>query len=85
LACLPDGSDRDHATDGCVRMLSINSTAAEPSGFIFDGAGKVAFYHVQHGQQPEELRDFNSNPVDGRTDDLIKITGFKVKNDYNQD
>jgi secreted PhoX family phosphatase len=77
-ACLPDGDDRDRATDGCVRMLSINSTAAEPTGFIFDGTGKVAYYIVQHGQQPEELLDFESNPVDGRTDDLIKITGFKL-------
>ncbi|WP_369160708.1 hypothetical protein [Candidatus Thiodiazotropha sp. LNASS1] len=80
-ACLPDGADRDRATDGCVRMLSINSTAAEPTGFIFDGTGKVAYYIVQHGQQPAELLDFESNPVDGRTDDLIKIIGFKIEKD----
>ncbi|MBV2096057.1 MAG: hypothetical protein KUF80_14300, partial [Candidatus Thiodiazotropha sp. (ex Codakia orbicularis)] len=63
---------------GCVRMLSINSTAAEPTGFIFDGTGKVAYYILQHGQQPDELLDFGSNPVTGRTDDLVKITGFKL-------
>jgi secreted PhoX family phosphatase len=76
-ACLPDGGDRDTKTDGCVRMLSITDINAEPSGFIFDGTGEVAYYHVQHGQQFLELRDFDSNPVDGRTDDLIKIIGFK--------
>jgi secreted PhoX family phosphatase len=79
-ACLPDGEDRDRGqTDGCVRILSITDPDAEPSGFIFDGTGEVAYYHVQHGQQFPELRDFDSNKVDGRTDDLIKITGFKVK------
>jgi hypothetical protein len=59
-------------------MLSIRDPDAEPSGFIFDGTGKTAYYHVQHGQQFDELRDFESNPIDGRTDDLIKITGFKL-------
>jgi secreted PhoX family phosphatase len=77
-ACLPDGADRNFETDGCVRMLSIRDPDAEPSGFIFDGTGKTAYYHVQHGQQFDELRDFESNPIDGRTDDLIKITGFKL-------
>lgn len=79
-ACLQDGADRDYMTDGCVRLLSIRSTAAEPSGFIFDGTGRTAFYFLQHGQQPEELRDFNSNPVTGQTDDLMKITGFETAN-----
>ncbi|MDN5871513.1 MAG: DUF839 domain-containing protein [Nitrococcus sp.] len=86
-ACLPDGGDRDGRTDGCVAMLSINSSTAEPTGFIFDGTGKVAFYIVQHGQGAAII-DFESNPVceddnpddcNGYTDDLIKITGFKVK------
>ena len=78
-ACLPDGGDRDRVTDGCVRVLSITDPDAEPSGFIFDGTGRTAYYHVQHGQQFDALRDFDSNKVDGRTDDLIKITGFRVK------
>lgn len=77
-ACLPDGADRNFDGDGCVRMLSIRDPEAEPSGFIFDGTGKTAYYHVQHGQQFDALRDWDSNPVDGRTDDLIKITGFKL-------
>lgn len=75
-ACLPDGTDRDLASDGCVSMLSVSDPSAEPTGFIFDGTGRVAFYIVQHGQQPVGLRDFTSNPIDGTTDDLIMITGF---------
>jgi len=78
-ACLPDGTDRDLGSDGCVSMLSVNDAAAEPTGFIFDGTGSAAFYIVQHGEQPDSLKDRVSNPVDGRTDDLIKLTGFKVK------
>jgi hypothetical protein len=80
-ACLPDGADRNFDGDGCVRMLSIRDPEAEPTGFIFDGTGRAAYYHVQHGQQFDELRDFDSNPIDGRTDDLIKISGFKLEGD----
>jgi secreted PhoX family phosphatase len=78
FACLPDGEDRDVATDGCLSMLSVRDPDAEPTGFIFDGTGKVAYYNIQHGQQPAALLDFASNPVDGTTDDLIRITGFKI-------
>ena len=78
-ACLPDGADRDLGSDGCVSMLSVNDASAEPTGFIFDGTGKAAFYIVQHGEQHASLLDPTSNPVNGRTDDLIRITGFKVK------
>ena len=77
-ACLPDGDDRDLATDGCVAMLGIRDSSAEPTGFIFDGTGTVAYYILQHGQQPDALKDFNSNPVNGQTDDLIRITGFRI-------
>jgi secreted PhoX family phosphatase len=79
-ACLPDGADRDLKSDGCVAMLSITDPDAEPTGFIFDGTGKKAFYILQHGQQPDALLDFTSNPVDGQTDDLIQITGFTLPN-----
>lgn len=77
-SCLPDGNDRDLRSDGCVRMLSVRDPSAEPTGFIFDGTGRTAFYIVQHGQQPASLLDFTSNPLNGNTDDLIKITGFKL-------
>lgn len=78
-ACLPDGADRDIKTDGCVPMLSVIDPDAEPTGFIFDGTGRVAFVHIQHGEQPDALRDFTSNPVNGATDDMLMITGFKVR------
>jgi hypothetical protein len=42
-ACLPDGTDRDLGSDGCVSMLSVNDKDAEPTGFIFDGTGKCGF------------------------------------------
>jgi secreted PhoX family phosphatase len=77
-ACLPDGVDRDLDSDGCVSMLSVNDASAEPTGFIFDGTGKIAYYIVQHGEQDPTLNDMASNPVDGTTDDLIRITGFKL-------
>lgn len=78
-ACLPDGADRDERSDGCVKVLSVIDPQSEPSGFIFDGTGETAFYHLQHGEQPEELKDFASNPMNGNTDDLIRIRGFKVR------
>jgi hypothetical protein len=77
-ACLPDGVDRDLASDGCVSVLSVNDPLAEPTGFIFDATGRTAYYIVQHGEQPASLLDYTSNPVNGRTDDLIRITGFRI-------
>ncbi|HEC28561.1 MAG TPA: hypothetical protein ENI65_03105 [Gammaproteobacteria bacterium] len=79
FACLPDGKDRDIKTDGCVGVLSVIDPLAEPTGFMFDASGKVAFIVIQHGEQPDALLDFKTNPVSGKTDDLIMITGFKVK------
>ncbi len=78
FACLPDGADRDLQTDGCLRMLSIIDPEADPTALIFDGTGEVAFYVLHEGEQPESLRDFESEPLVGRTDDLIRITGFRV-------
>jgi len=85
-ACLPDGTDENLVSDGCANMLSVIDNEAEPTGFIFDGTGKVAYYILQHGEQPAELTDLQSNPVCGDagfncagfTDDLVKITGFKL-------
>ena len=31
FACLPDGADRDIKTDGCVKILSVKDTSAEPT------------------------------------------------------
>lgn len=76
-ACLPDGSDRDLMTDGCVSILSIIDPEAEPTGFTFGPSGDVAYLAIQHGEQPESLLDRESNKINGETDDIIMITGFK--------
>ena len=72
-ACLPDGDDRDIKTDGCVRLLSVNDSSAEPTGFMFAPDGKTAYLSIQHSS------DGNIEKVDGYgTDDILKISGFSV-------
>jgi secreted PhoX family phosphatase len=71
--CLPDGSDDDILTDGCVRFASIRDTTAEPTGFIFLGSGEEAFVNVQH-------RAANDALGKGHHGALLRISGFKVKN-----
>lgn len=74
FACLPDGKDRDLKTDGCVKILSVTDSSAEPTGFIFDASGRTAYVSIQHSD------DALVPPVDGyATDDVLKITGFKVR------
>jgi secreted PhoX family phosphatase len=74
FACQPDGLDRDIKTDGCVKMLSVRDSSAEPTGFIFSPDGSTAYVSIQHSN------DGNMPGVDGyATDDLLKITGFKVR------
>ena len=70
-SCLPDGADRDAMTDGCVKILSVKDTSAEPTGFIFAPDGKTAYVNIQHSD------DKAMDKVDGYgTDDMLKITGF---------
>jgi hypothetical protein len=73
FACLPDGADRDIKSDGCIGILSVVDPNAEPTGFIFDASGETAYVVVQHGETPAAL---------GQTDDLLKITGFKVRHHH---
>ena len=74
FACLPDGKDRDIKTDGCVKMLSVKDSSAEPTGFLFSADGRTAYVSIQHSD------DTHMPKVDGYgTDDVLKITGFKVK------
>jgi hypothetical protein len=74
FACLPDGMDRDIKTDGCVKILSVKDSSAEPTGFLFSADGRTAYVSIQHSD------DTNMPAVDGYpTDDMIKITGFKLK------
>lgn len=74
FACLPDGMDRDIKTDGCVKILSVVDSTAEPTGFFFSADGRTAYVSIQHSN------DTNMPLVDGyTTDDVLKITGFKLK------
>jgi secreted PhoX family phosphatase len=79
-ACLPDGEDRNIKTDGCVKMLSVRDSSAEPTGFAFTGDGKTAYFHIQHSSDSACLAGTDCASNDGYpTDDLIKISGFKLK------
>lgn len=71
FACLPDGADRDIKSDGCVKVLSVKDTSAEPTGFIFSGDGRRAYLSIQHSD------DSLMPEVDGYpTDDVLEISGF---------
>ena len=73
FACLPDGADRNLKTDGCIKILSVKDSSAEPTGFKFSADGRTAYLSIQHssdGLMPK-IDDY-------ATDDIIKITGFKI-------
>lgn len=78
-ACLPDGKDRDIKTDGCVKILSVRDSSAEPTGFEFTGDGKTAYVHIQHSNDSACVDGSSCGKNDDYfTDDLVKITGFKI-------
>jgi hypothetical protein len=78
FACLPDGADRDIKSDGCLKILSVKDSSAEPTGFVFDPSGTTAYLSIQHSD------DAKMPLVDGyRTDDILKITGFKLRRNGN--
>lgn len=72
-ACLPDGEDRNIKSDGCVKMLSVKDSSAEPTGFKFSADGKTAYVAIQHSNDGS-MPLFDSY----RTDDIIKVTGFQI-------
>ena len=73
-ACLPDGADADIKSDGCVRLLKIADGSAESTGFLFTPDGTQAYFAIQHSA------DGNMPLVDDfRTDDLIRLSGFRVR------
>jgi hypothetical protein len=73
FACLPDGADRDIKTDGCVKLVSVRDSSAEPTGFVFSGDGRTAYVVIQHSDD-----SLMPSADDYPTDDLLKITGFRV-------
>ena len=72
-ACLKDGADQGIKTDGCVRLLSLFDSSAEPTGFIFAPDGQTAYVVIQHSNDAAAA-DLDND--DYTTDDIIKITGF---------
>ncbi|PPD42930.1 MAG: hypothetical protein CTY16_14335 [Methylobacter sp.] len=78
-ACLRDGKDRNTKVDGCAKILSVRDSSAEPTGFAFTGNGRTAYVHIQHSADSAcvDGSDCGKND-DYFTDDLIKITGFKI-------
>ena len=73
-ACLPDGEDVDIKSDGCVRLFKIADGSAEATGFLFTPDGTEAYFAIQHSA------DGNMPLVDDfRTDDLIRLSGFRVR------
>ena len=74
--CLPDGSDDDVMTDGCLRFASLRDTSSEPTGLIFLGSGEAAFVNLQH----RSVDDVNHRGS------LMMISGFKVSGgDHDRD
>lgn len=70
-ACLPDGPDRDNKSDGCIRVVSLRDSSAEPTGFMFHPDGSKAYVVIQHSRDPA-----GAKVDDYDTDDLIVIDGF---------
>jgi uncharacterized protein len=73
FACLGDGADRDTKSDGCVKVLSVKDSGAEPTGFAFAADGKSALLSIQGS-------DDTLMPLvdDYGTDDILHITGFQA-------
>jgi hypothetical protein len=73
FACLKDGSDRDVKSDGCIKILSLTDSSAEPTGFTFSPDGKSAYLSVQHSRD-----DLMPLVDDYGTDDIVVISGFAI-------
>ena len=74
FACLRDGADRDIKSDGCVKILSVKDSSAEPTGFVFSADGKTAYVSIQHSDDTN-MASFD----DYGTDDVLVITGFDTR------
>lgn len=69
-ACLPDGSDADVLSDGCVRVLNSFDGVGEWTGIEFLADGKSFFINHQHRTQ--DGRDLPA------TTDMLLISGLTV-------
>lgn len=72
-ACLRDGADDDTLTDGCVRILSVVTQGAEPTGFKFDSSGTRAYVNIQHSPDnpATSVNEF-------RYDEMLEIKGWEI-------
>lgn len=48
FTCLPDGADRNIKTDGCIKVLSVKDSSAEPTGVKFTADRRTAYLSIQH-------------------------------------
>ena len=78
FACLRDGEDRNIKSDGCVKILSVRDSAAEPTGFKFDATGKTAYFSIQHSNDDNMPLVDSGLGIMFPTDDVLKVTGFSV-------
>lgn len=80
FACLPDGTDRNLESDSCVKMMSVRDQSAEPSGFGFSGDGWMAIVSIPHSNDDAipEIDDYG-------TDDIVLVTGFRMKKNHRYD
>ncbi|HEX6676720.1 MAG TPA: alkaline phosphatase PhoX [Actinomycetes bacterium] len=46
--CLPDGTDPDLQSDGCIRVATLDDLTAEWTGGTFDASGRHFYVSVQH-------------------------------------
>jgi hypothetical protein len=69
-ACLPDGTDSDTLSDGCVRVMTLKDGAAEFTGLQFLGDGESFLIHLQHRTQ-------DGRAVPDTTDEL-RVSGLKL-------
>ena len=70
FACLPDGEDGDIKTDGCVNILSVKDSTAEPTGLKVTANGRTAYLSIQHSNDGK-MPKFD----DYATNDIVKTTG----------
>ncbi|GAB6067824.1 hypothetical protein JCM13664_11430 [Methylothermus subterraneus] len=71
--CLPDGEDVDLKSDGCIRVLSLVPSEAEPTGLFFSPDGQKAYLSIMHTDDAF-MPKVNGWP----TDDIVEIEGFRI-------
>ena len=73
FACLPDGADRDLASDGCIRLLSLRDPSAKPAGIVFSPDGLTLYLSVGHSE--DGAMAGAGGPA---TDDVLAVTGLAL-------